>query len=58
MTLKVEYLSDVEAVFETAVGFESGDQESSIYEQLNVGKYRKTVPLNTDVLTPRKKTVV
>lgn len=58
MTLKVEYLSDVEAVFETAVAFESGDQESSIYEQLNVEKYRKTVPLNTDVLTPRKKTVV
>jgi hypothetical protein len=33
MNLKVEYLSEIEVLFEMAVGNESGDQVGSIHEK-------------------------
>jgi hypothetical protein len=45
MNLKVEYLGEIEVIFEMALGNESGNQVGSIHEKNRVRKSRETIPL-------------
>jgi hypothetical protein len=46
MNLKVEYIGEIEVIFEMALGNESGDQVGSIHIQTKGLKSRETIPLN------------
>ncbi len=45
MNLKVEFLGEIEVIFEMALGNESGDQVGSIHKKTKGGKSRETIPL-------------
>ncbi len=45
MNIKVEYLGEIEVIFEMALSNESGDQVGSIYEKSRGRKSRETIPL-------------
>ncbi len=51
MNLKVEYISEIEVMFETALGNESVDQMGSIHEKTRVKKSPETIPLTPNDFT-------
>jgi hypothetical protein len=46
MNLKVEYLGEIEVIFEMALGNESGNQVGSIMKKTRGRKSRETIPLS------------
>jgi hypothetical protein len=52
MNLKVEYLGEIDVIFETALGNESGNRVGSIHEKTRGQKSHETIPLRIIILTP------
>jgi hypothetical protein len=47
MNLKVEFLGEIEVIFEMALDNETADQVGSIHEKTRGRKSHETIPLNT-----------
>ncbi len=56
MNLKVEYLGEIEVIFESTLGNESGDQVGSIHEKKQRSKISWDYPFNLPLASESLKT--